>query len=74
MTKAEALKWVHDQMIVEEVRHDELVAAFTALSGSDPSPADSVSDLFRRCCEMAFPAASIRSRAEQAARPFRRKP
>jgi len=73
MTKAEALEWVHDQMIVEEVRHDELAAAFTALSGFAPAPADSVSELFRRCCEMAFPAASIRSRAEEAARPFRGK-
>ena len=73
MTKAEALEWVHDQMIVEEVRHDELIAAFTALSGAEPTAAESVSELFRRCCQMAYPAASIRSRAADAARPFRGK-
>jgi hypothetical protein len=74
LTKSEALEWVHDQMIVEEVRHDELIAAFTALAGHAPAPADGVSELFRRCCEMAFPGSSVRSRAEEAARPFRGKP
>jgi hypothetical protein len=73
MTRAEALEWVHDQMIVEEVRHDEVVAAYTALSGGAPAPGDSVSELFRRCCEIAFPAGSIRTRVEAAARPMRRK-
>src|SRR5262249_32643778 len=73
LTGPEALEWVHAQMVVEDVRLDELAAAFTALSGDSPAPTVTPSEMFRRCCEIAFPSMPIRARTERATRPFRGK-
>ena len=52
MTKGQAQEWVHHQLIVVEVGHDEVVAAFTALAERSPGTADRLKGLFRMCCEI----------------------
>jgi hypothetical protein len=52
MTKGQAQEWVHYQLIVVEVGHDEVVAAFTALAERSPGTADRLKGLFRMCCEI----------------------
>jgi hypothetical protein len=42
MTKGQAKEWVHHQLIVVEMGHDEVVAAFTALAERSPGA----------CCEI----------------------
>ena len=52
MTKGQAKEWVHHQLIVVEMGHDEVVAAFTALAERSPGTADRLKGLFRMCCEI----------------------
>jgi hypothetical protein len=52
MTKGQAREWVHHQLIVVEMRHDEVVAAFIALAERSPGTADHLQGLFRMCCEI----------------------
>jgi hypothetical protein len=52
MTKGQAREWVHHQLVVLEMGHDEVVAAFTALAERSPSTADRLKGLFRMCCEI----------------------
>jgi hypothetical protein len=52
MTKGQAREWVHHQLIVLEMGHDEVVAAFTALAERSPGTADRLKGLFRMCCEI----------------------
>jgi hypothetical protein len=52
MNKREACEWVHRHMIVDGMAFDELVAAFTALSGRAPTGTDRQEGLFRRCGEL----------------------
>jgi hypothetical protein len=52
MTKRQAQEWVHNKLIILEMGHDELVAAFTALAERPPGAADRLTGLFRLCCEI----------------------
>ena len=52
MSAREAMEWVHAQTIAEETMLDELVAAFTALTGRAPGKVDRPEALFRRCGEI----------------------
>ena len=52
MSEREACEWVHAQLIVGEMRFDDLVAAFTALVGRVPNGSDREKGLFRRCHEI----------------------
>lgn len=52
MSAREALEWVHAQTVAEETVLDELVAAFTALTGRAPGRGDRPDGLFRRCGEI----------------------
>ena len=52
MTKRQAREWVHNKLIIVDMGHDELVAAFTALAERPPVAADRMKGLFRRCCEI----------------------
>ena len=58
MTKTEAREWVHTKLIIVEMAHDELVAAFTALAERPPETADRQKGLFQRCCEIIVSSAS----------------
>jgi len=57
MTKRQAREWVHEKLIIVEMGHDELVAAFTALAERPPATADVLKGLFRLCCEIVTSAA-----------------
>ena len=52
MTKRQAHEWVHNKLIIAEMGHDELVAAFTALAERPPGTGDRLKGLFRLCCEI----------------------
>jgi len=52
MTKRQAKEWVHHQLIVVEMGHDEVVAAFIALAERSPGTTDRLKGLFRMCCEI----------------------
>lgn len=52
MTARQAFEWVHAQTIAEDLVVDELVAAFTALTGRSPNAADRPDGLFRRLREI----------------------
>lgn len=52
MTKWQAREWVHNKLIIVEMRHDDVVAAFTALAERPPAAADRQQGLFRLCCEI----------------------
>lgn len=58
MTRGQAQEWVHNMLIVVDMRHDELVAAFTALANRPPGTTDRKHGLFRRCCEIVTSAAT----------------
>lgn len=55
MTKGQAREWVHKTLILADMRHDDLVAAFTALAERPPRRTDRRHGLFRRCCELVTP-------------------
>ena len=59
MTKGQAKEWVHHQLIVVEMGHDEVVAAFTALAERSPGTADRLKGLFRMCCEIVTSSAAV---------------
>ena len=52
MTKRQAREWVHTKLIIVEMAHEELVAAFTALAERPPAMADFPQGLFRVCCDI----------------------
>lgn len=58
MTKWQAQEWVHNKLIIVDMCHDELVAAFTALADRPPGTADRRKGLFRGCCEIVTSSAS----------------
>jgi hypothetical protein len=66
MTKGQAREWVHHQLIVVEMGHDEVVAAFTALAERSPGTTDRLKGLFRGCCEIVTSSAPSWDRASAA--------
>ena len=52
MTKGQAWEWVHNKLIIAEMGHEELVAAFTALAERPPGTDDRLRGLFKLCCEI----------------------
>lgn len=58
MTKRQAREWVHQQLILDELDSNQLVAAFTVLTSRRPDAADRQNGLFRRCLEIVLGAAS----------------
>lgn len=52
MSARQAFEWVHAQTIAEELVFEELVAAFTALTGRTPHASDRPDGLFRRLREI----------------------